>query len=111
VALLGERLFGSRTRTRVILGLAGLGETYPRDLAKLLDVPLMTVQRIMADLEDQGLVVSRKRGTIRLTSFAERSPIFIELITLLYSLLEEDPDLTARLSKLRRRPRAPGKAI
>ena len=53
---IGERLFGSATRTRVLIALAALGESHPREIATLIEKPLISVQRILADLEDQGVI-------------------------------------------------------
>ncbi len=39
------KLFGTATRTKVLVGLALLGESYPRELSRLLGLPLMSVQR------------------------------------------------------------------
>ena len=107
---IGERLFGSVTRTRVLVSLAALGETYPREISALIEKPLVSVQRILADLEDQGVVQSRMRGTVRLTSFTQSS-IVLDLKTLLYEMLEADSVLSERVSTMRRRPRAPRKKL
>ena len=107
---IGERLFGSATRTRVLIALAALGESYPREIATLIEKPLISVQRILADLEDQGVIQSRVLGTVRLTTFTQNS-VVMDLKTLLFEMLELDSVLSTRVSSMRRRPRAPGKKL
>jgi len=55
-----QELFGSRRRTEALKLLGSLEESYPSELATLLKAPLYSVQRILADLEDQGIVASRQ---------------------------------------------------
>src|SRR5437867_1670773 len=57
--------FGARTRTRVLLALRLMDESYPRELARLLDAPLSGVQKALASLERDGLVATRSVGRTR----------------------------------------------
>src|SRR3972149_1445644 len=57
--------FGGQGRTRVLLALSLLGESYPRELARLLEMPLSGVQGALRGLELDGLVVGRSLGRTR----------------------------------------------
>ena len=47
--------FGNSTRTRVLLSLSLLGESYARELARVLRAPLSGVQKALRSLELDGL--------------------------------------------------------
>ena len=105
------RLFGSAARTRVLLAIALLEQSYPREIARVARVPLMSAQRIVNDLEAQRIVASRTRGNqreVRLnpTFFAQK-----ELRALLLQLSAGDPALVREIESLRRRPRRAGKEL
>jgi len=57
--------FGSRTRTRVLLALL-IGESYARELARALDVPVSVVQKAIRTLETDQLIAGRLVGRTRL---------------------------------------------
>jgi hypothetical protein len=104
------RLFGSPVRTRVLLALELLKESYPRE-SRVAGIRLMSTQRIVNDLERQGVLASRLRGRrrdVRLnpTYFAEQ-----ELRALLSRLAAADPILTRSVTSMRRRPRRAGKSL
>src|SRR6266568_2708548 len=97
--------FGSQTRTRVLLALRLLEESYPRELARLLDAPLSVVQKAIRSLERDALLTGRAIGRTRAfrlnpTYFARR-----ELQSFLLRLLEPETCLKRRVATLRRRPR------
>jgi len=46
--------FGGKTRTRVLLALRLLSESYPRELARVLDTSLYGVQQALKGLEVDG---------------------------------------------------------
>lgn len=97
-------LFGSRRRTEILILLGLLEESYPSELASLLQAPLYSVQRILADLEDQGVVASRLRGRTRLVSINPRFYAVQELRALLARLALGEPDLDALAAGHRVRP-------
>ena len=66
------KLFGSAVRTRILILIALLRETYPRELARLANAPLISVQRIVDDLERDGIVASRLMGGSRLVALNKR---------------------------------------
>jgi DNA-binding transcriptional ArsR family regulator len=103
--------FGSRTRTRVLLSLELLGDSYPRELGRLLDSPLNGVLRALKTLERDGLVTGRAVGRTRQYRINPSYPAGKELRALLRRLAETDELLTASTATLRRRPRRSGKPL
>jgi DNA-binding transcriptional ArsR family regulator len=103
--------FGSRSRTRVLLALRLLSESYPRELARLLAQPLAGVQRALESLERDGLVGARTIGRMRVYRLEPRYFGYRELQQFLLRLTEPDADLRARVASLRRRPRRSGKPL
>lgn len=102
-------LFGSRNRTAVLVGLRLLGESYPSELARLLDLHLFSVQEILASFEREGVIVSRQAGRTRLVTLNPRYFAAEALGELLWTLGKHDTALQAQLAAKRRRPRRPGK--
>lgn len=102
-------LFGSRNRTAVLVGLRLLGESYPSELARLLDLRLFSVQEILASFEREGIIVSRQAGRTRLVTLNPRYFAAEPLAELLWTLGKQDAALQAQLATKRRRPRRPGK--
>jgi DNA-binding transcriptional ArsR family regulator len=103
--------FGGLTRTRVLLAMALLEASYPRELARLLEAPISGVRKALASLERDGLVAGREVGRTRLyrlnpSYFARR-----ELREYLARLAQADPELHDRTAALRRRPRQSGKPL
>lgn len=105
----GLRLFGSASRTRVLLAVALFNETYPREIARVTNIPLMSVQRITNDLERQGVLASRLRGNQREVRLNPTYFARDELRALLSRLSLADQPLTEAAESLRRRARRAGK--
>jgi DNA-binding transcriptional ArsR family regulator len=103
--------FGSRARTRVLLALGLLAESYARELERFLDSSLSGVQKALRSLERDGLVSGRAVGRTRLFRLNPRAPARRELESYLERLLESEGDLRARAARLRRRPRRTGKPL
>ena len=103
--------FGGMTRTRALLALELLNESYPRELARLLASPLAGVQQALGGLERDGLVAARSAGRTRLYRINPRYFAREELEAYLRRLLESEPELKRRASILRRRPRRTGKPL
>jgi len=101
--------FGGRTRTRVLLALRLLGDSYPRELARLLDAPVSGVQKALRSLERDGMVAARSLGRTRVYRIEPRYFAFAALQVFLARLAEPEPELRARVAALRRRPRHAGK--
>jgi len=103
--------FGSRTRTRVLLALRLLGESYPRELSRLLESPLNAVQQALLGLERDGLVAARTAGRTRLYRLNPRYFACAELTQFLLRLTEPEDELRQRVEAMRRRPRRTGKPL
>jgi DNA-binding transcriptional ArsR family regulator len=103
--------FGSRTRTEVLVALALMDSSYPRELARLLGTALNAVQSALRSLERDGLVVARSVGRTRLFELNPRYFAASAVRALLDKLAAADPELTDRISALRRRPRRTAKPL
>jgi DNA-binding transcriptional ArsR family regulator len=103
--------FGSQTRTRLLLALELLGQSYARELARLLGASLSVVQKGLASLERDGIVVGRLFGRTRLFQINPQYFAVAQLKGLAARLLVADRDLKARAARLRRRPRGTGKRL
>lgn len=103
--------FGGQGRTRALLALSLLRESYPRELARLLEMPLSGVQGALRGLELDGLVVGRSLGRTRVFQLNPRYFAAAALGEFLRRLAEPEADLRDRVAALRRRPRRTGKPL
>jgi DNA-binding transcriptional ArsR family regulator len=103
--------FGGETRTRLLVALRLLDESYPRELARLLGVSLSSVQQAVRSLERDGLVAVRTMGRTRLARIDPRYFARRELLAFLGRLAEADLPLAKALAAHRRRPRLTGKPL
>jgi sugar-specific transcriptional regulator TrmB len=103
--------FGGRTRTLVLLALGLLEESFARELARLLEVPVNGVQQALRGLEKDGLVAGRLAGRTRLYRLNPSYFARKELGVYLRRLAEPEIELTARIANLRKRPRRAGKPL
>lgn len=103
--------FGSASRTAVLLALSLLTESYPRELARLLALPLSGVQRALRSLEADGLIAARSVGRTRLFRLDARYFARDDLVRFLARIAESEGELRERLEALRRRPRKTGKPL
>ena len=103
--------FGGQTRTLVLLALSLLDESFPRELARLLEVPLNGVQQALRGLEVDGLVAARTAGRTRLYRLNPRYFAREELENYLKRLTEAETELVERTATLRKRPRRAGKPL
>jgi hypothetical protein len=110
--LMFRTIFGTPLRTELLVLIAGLERSYPRELARLTDRPISMVQKKIEDLELAGLIATRMIGRQR---EVQLNPDYIasqELAKLLSALLERDPNYRKRLTAAgRRRPRRTGKEL
>jgi DNA-binding transcriptional ArsR family regulator len=97
--------FGAQTRTRALLALRLLGDSYPRELARLLESRLSGVQKALRSLEVDGLVAARSVGRIRLYQLNPRYFAADALFAYLSRLSDPEERLKDRAAELRRRPR------
>lgn len=104
-------LFGTRTRTDILVLLAHLGETHASELARLLGVRLSTAQNALDSLEAAGIVAGAVRGRERRVQLDPRFFARDELRSLLERMAEHDPQIQERVASVRRRPRRAGKPL
>ena len=95
----------------MLLALSLLGESFPRELARLLDMSLNGIQQAIRGLERDGLVAARSAGRTRLYGLNPRYFARVELQGFLKRLSAAETELVARTGKLRRRPRRAGKPL
>jgi DNA-binding MarR family transcriptional regulator len=105
------KVFGTVLRTHVLLAIALTGETFPSELARLIETKLYPVQRVLDSLEREGLVASRKIGVERRVTLNPRFFARAELEALLIRLGEQDRKLRQTLARRRSRPRRRGKPL
>jgi len=103
--------FGSATRTRVLLALGLLEDSYPRELARVLGLPLSGVQRALQGLERDRLVAARSIGRTRQYRLDPGYFAYADLRRYVMRLLEAEEGLRRRAGALRRRPRRTGKPL
>ena len=103
--------FGGKTRTRVLLALGLLGESYASELARVLDTRLSGVQQAIRSLELDGLVAGRSMGRTRVFRIDPRYFAYRELLRYVLRLTEPEEALRERIAALRRRPRRTGKPV
>lgn len=106
-----SELFGGLNRTRVLLAIRLLGETWASELAAMLGLRLYSVQTILASLERDAVIVSRTLGRTRQVALNPRYFASAELGALLWKLGQNDRALQAALATRRRRPRRTGKSL
>lgn len=104
-----DALFGSRTRTDVLVALGRLGSAYVSELSRLLGKRYIEVQRALSSLERAGVVETRLVGKVRIAELNRRFPEYQQLTDMLL-IMSERPLYANRWKAERRRPRAMGKA-
>jgi len=103
--------FGGKTRTLVLVALSVLEESFPRELARVLEVPINGIQQAIKGLEADGIVSGRSAGRTRLFRLNPRYFALKELRAYLSRLAESERELGKRVVALRRRPRRTGKPL
>jgi DNA-binding transcriptional ArsR family regulator len=103
--------FGGQTRTRALIALALLNESFPREMSRLLSEPINGVLQALAGLEKDGLVAARSAGRTRLYQLDPRYFALAELRAYLTRLAEPETELRNRIDSLRKRPRRAGKRL
>ncbi len=104
-------LFGTGTRTNVLLLLSLLGESHAREIAQILDANASNVRKAIDSLEQIGVVSGVLKGRTRRISLNPRYAYSRELLPLLERMSTSHPGLVDAVAELRRRPRRSGKAL
>lgn len=105
------KIFGNPTRTRILITLALVEESYPRELARLLKSSLSGVQLAIRGLELEGVLATRRLGTERRVTLNPRFYAYAALKEMLFKLSEGQPALIEAIRAARSRPRREGKPL
>jgi predicted transcriptional regulator len=100
----GAKLFGTDLRTRVLTAIAVLGDSYPRELARVVGASPYSVLRVVDSLDREGVIASRVVGKERRVSLDPRFLAASELRALLLRLGEVQPEYRRFRSAIRKRP-------
>jgi DNA-binding transcriptional ArsR family regulator len=88
-----------------------VGDSYPRELARLTELSLFSIQKALAALERDGLVAARSMGRTRVYRLNPRYFALRELQQYLDRLVQPETTLRSRAQLIRRRPRLTGKPL
>jgi DNA-binding transcriptional ArsR family regulator len=97
-------LFGSEQRTRLLLLIAVLDETYPAELSRYGGSSISSVQRTLDLLEDEGLIATRQL-VVRAVTLNPAYPAAAALKALLLRIAEGYPQYQEIRESIRKRPR------
>ena len=103
-------IFGSEQRTRLLLLIAVLGETYPAELAKYAEQSISSVQLTLDILEREGLISTRQL-VVRAVTLNPVYPAAKELKAFLLRVAEGYPAYREIAEAIRRRPRRRNKHL
>jgi hypothetical protein len=107
-----EGLFGNPVIEKIFFTLFVYGEGYPLGMAKTFDAPVNKFQQQLKRLENDGIIVSRLVGNVRLYTFNPRYPFLNELKALIGRAYEYVPEKEKQQYYRRRtRPRRSGKPL
>lgn len=105
-----ESLFGNRIVEKILFYLLVYRDGYIRGIANMFGIPVRGVVQQLKRLEDGGIVVSQKKGKIRLYQFNPRYPFLPELKALLQKGMSVlPPREIEKYYRQRTRPRRKGK--
>jgi hypothetical protein len=105
------RLFGSSLRSGILVFAAMLQETYPAELASLLQARPTSVIRFVDELEREGILSTRLIGKERRIALNPNYYAYVELSALLARIGRENRQYIQIVSTRRRRPRRRGKPL
>jgi len=104
-------IFGSSLKTRILVLVALLGETYASQIARILRTSRAAIGASVTRLERERLVATRRWGTERRITLNPNTPFSHELRALLLKLGQTTPEYEESLRSLRTRPRRKGKPL
>jgi DNA-binding transcriptional ArsR family regulator len=105
-------LFGSPIREEILKVIVALDRgAYARQIASLLERDLITVQRNLRRLEEDGILASRFLDRVRLFELNRRYRYVRQLGALLQAMLHDDDRIRSVIETLRQRPRRTGKPL
>ena len=103
-------IFGSEARTRLLLLIAVLDETYPAELSKYAGMTISSIQRTLDLLERENLIASRQL-VVRSVSLSPAYPAIKELRAFLLRVAQGYPQYGKIRDSIRRRPRRRKKSL
>ena len=103
--------FGNTTRTGILLILALIEDSYPKQMAEVLETPASNIFKALDSLEREGLVVTRLVGRTRQITLNPRYFARDELRAYLDKLALSDAALIEAVTEIRKRPRRTGKTL
>lgn len=107
-----EGLLGNPIIEKIFFTLLIYGEGYPLGMAKNFKEPVNRFQQQLKRLEDNGIIVSRLTGNLRLYTFNPRYPFLKELKALILKAYEFVPEKEKETYyRIRTRPRRTGKPL
>ena len=107
-----ENLLGNETLDKVLLSVESYGQVYATDISKTFNIPVYSVQKQLAKMEQGGVLVSRFYGKVRLYEFNPRYPLLNELKALLRKTFDFLPKQNIdKYYMKRQRPRLQGKSL
>ena len=107
-----EAVLGSTGAERVLVGLAGRGTAYAREIAQIFDMNPPAVHKQLDRMERDGLLVSQEVGRTRVYEFNPRFAFRKELQALLDKALSMYPEeIRNEILLVRKRPRRKGKPL
>ncbi len=105
-----EGLFGNPVIEKIFFTLIVYSEGYALGMAKNFNKPVNRFQQQLKRLEDNGIIVSRLTGKVRLYTFNPRYPFLTELKSLISKAYEYIPvKEKEKYYRRRTRPRRAGK--
>jgi len=105
-------LLRAETQEKVLMYLMARGDGYGKSIAEFYGVPTNPIQKQLARLESDGVIVSHLIGSVRNYELNPRYAFMEPLKQLLKAALEAYPsDLKNNLMVLRTRPRQAGKPL
>jgi len=103
-------IFGTEARTRLLLLIAVLDETYPGELARYAEKSISSTQRTLDLLERENLIAARQ-FSVRAVSLNPAYPAVKELRAFLLRIAEGYAQYREIRDSIRRRPRRRSKSL
>ena len=107
-----DTILGNKTAAKIMLYLLHYGEGYAKDMSRDLDIALSQVQKQLNKYDQEGILISKDLGRVRMFSFNDKLATvkeFKKLIKFFYDSISIEEK--QELFKKRKRPRRKGKLV
>ena len=105
-----EPILGNPTIEKVLLFLLTYREGYAKQMSDIFNIPINGIQQQLQRLEEGGVIVSQKKGNLRLYIFNPRYVFLKEVKSILTKAIEMLPEAeNNKYYRKRTRPRKKGK--